>query len=69
MKKYSFMDVPIGANKRFLVKCGGKPFAGFDKLSQAKMYVAVQLAKTKGNLGKEPAFAAKEIWNIEDTQN
>ena len=65
MTQPKFMDVPVGANKRYLVTCSGEPFAGFDKLNQAKMYVAMQKAKKKGG-GAAPAAAAEKSWDIRD---
>ena len=69
MAKYSFLDTPIGNNKRFLVTCDGKDFAGFDSMDQAKGYVAMHKSKTKGAKGKgkgDPAYAANREWNIVD---
>lgn len=66
-KKYSFMDVPVGANKRYLVICGGEPFAGFDTLTQANLYISIQKSKIRPD-GK-PTVASQKTWNIKDMKN
>ena len=63
MAKYNFMNVPIGANKRFLVQCDGKDFAGFDSKGQAAGYIAMQKGKKKV---REPAYAANREWSVID---
>lgn len=65
-KKYNFMSTPIGAGKRYIVTMDGSPFAGFDKKSQAKIYIAMQKAKVTGS--RAPAFAAGKNWDIQDTR-
>jgi len=54
---------PVGAKKKFLVTCNGKPFAGFDKQSEAKaakdMYSA-QLKLKKGGM----AHCSTQEWAI-----
>ena len=64
-KKESIMNIPVGANKRYIVTCGGEPCAGFDKLNQAKMYVTMQKDKKKGGTAA-PAAAADKSWDIQD---
>ena len=66
MAQSNIFDVPVGANKRFLVTCNGGPFAGFDTHNQASLYVTMQKNKTKK--GGAPAEAAGKDWNIKDTQ-
>lgn len=58
-------DVPVGADKRYLVTCDGKPFAGFDSHSAAAAYVAAQKEKRNHNK-RGPAVAAKATWGIKD---
>ena len=62
-KKLTFMDTPIGANKKYLVACGNEPFAGFDHLAQARIYIAMQKAKKNSSGG--PAKAAEKNWEIQ----
>jgi hypothetical protein len=58
-------STPVGAGKRFLVLCDGKPFAGFDGRPAAAAYVAQQKEKLNHNKGG-PAMAAKCAWLIKD---
>lgn len=68
-KKESIMNVPVGANKRYIVTCGNDNFAGFDTLGKARAYVAMQKAKKKGGGGGgAPAAASGYSWNIKDTK-
>lgn len=66
-KKPSFMNVPVGANKRYIVMGSGEPFAGFDKLSQANAYVTMQKNKKKGGTAA-PANSANKTWEVKDTK-
>lgn len=54
---------PVGANKKYLITCNHKPFAGFDAHSEAKsakeMYSA-EIKLKKGDL----AFCSKQEWDI-----
>ena len=59
----TFMNTPVGANKKYIVYLDGDPFAGFDKMAQAKMYVAMQKAKKKAPRS-EPAYAAGRNWEV-----
>ena len=62
--KYNFMNVPVGANKKYVVYMDNKPFAGFDSLKQAKIYVAAQKSKVKSR-GVQ-AYAATRDWVIKN---
>lgn len=57
------MDTPIGANKRFLVKCGPDDYAGFNTRHQANAYVAMM--KAGSDRLKAPA-CSKMNWSIID---
>jgi hypothetical protein len=66
-RKESIMNVPVGANKRYIVTCGGENFAGFDRLGQANQYIAMQKMKKKGGTAA-PAAAAEKTWDVKDTR-
>ena len=55
---------PIGNNKKYLVKCDGNPFIGYDKLEDAQAYVDMQKGSKKGN-NRDPSYAATRNWAIE----
>lgn len=65
MSTQKFLDScpPVGANKRFLVTCNGKPFAGFDTQEEAKsvknMYGA-EIKLKKGNF----AYCSLQEWAV-----
>jgi len=61
-RKLTFMDVPTGANKKFLVICGGEPFAGFDTMAKAKAYIGMQMSKKNGKGG--PAHSTEKTWDV-----
>ena len=65
MTKRSIDAVPIGADKRFLVLCDGRPFAGFNSRSAAQAYIGSQKEKRNHNKGG-PAMAAKADWRIQE---
>ena len=54
---------PIGAGKRFLVKCGGQDVAGFDTRDAASAYVTMQ---TKDKAKQKAPACSKLDWNIVD---
>jgi hypothetical protein len=59
------INPPIGADKKFLVRCNGNPFAGFDTAKDAEQYI--EMHKTKLKPGKkEPAYAATCNWSVEE---
>jgi hypothetical protein len=64
MTKQTIWNIPVGGDRRYLVTCDGKPFAGFDTRAQASMYVTMQKNKTKS--GGQPAAAADKNWEIKD---
>lgn len=58
---------PIGANKKFLVTCNGKPFAGFDSHSGAKVAVEMYKQPVKMSRGKVGLnFNVQCDWSITD---
>lgn len=61
-------NIPVGANKRYIVTCGGDNFAGFDTLSKANTYIAMQKMKKKGGNTGAPAAAAGLTWDVKDTK-
>ena len=63
--KYEFMKVPVGGNRRYKILMDGNVVAGFDNAKQAKMFVAMQRAKTQGG-GSVKAFAATRAWDVRD---
>lgn len=57
------MSTPIGAGRRFLVKCGNDDCAGFDTHAEATAYVAMM--RKGSDKAKAPA-CSKMNWTITD---
>jgi len=57
------MAIPIGAGRRFLVKCGGADCAGFDTREEANSYVAMM---TKDKARPKAPACAKMDWSVQD---
>ena len=57
------ISVPVGAGKRFLVKCGGQDCCGFDTRDAASAYVNMM---TKDKAKQKAPACSKLDWNIVD---
>lgn len=57
-------EVPVGANKKFLVLMDGNPFAGFDERRDAEGYVGMMKGCIKGGKGNVPAACATKNWSV-----
>ncbi len=57
------MAIPVGANKRFLVRGSGQDTAGFDTREEASAYIAMM--KKGGDRPKAPS-CAKMDWVVVD---
>ena len=57
------MAIPIGANKRFLVRCSGQDCAGFDAREQASAYINMM---TRDKSRPKAPGCAKMDWSVLD---
>jgi len=57
------MAIPIGANKRFLVRVSGQDCAGFDTKEEANSYIAMM---RKGGDRPKASACAKMDWTVVD---
>ena len=61
-RKLTFMDTPVGANKKYLVTCSGEVWAGFNSMAQARGYITMQMSKKNGKGG--PAHSTEKTWDV-----
>lgn len=53
---------PTGANKRFLVQCDGKPFAGYNSRKEAEAALNSYSANVRG--ATNPSSNSKMSWTL-----
>lgn len=64
MKMNEIQFPPVGGGRRYVIMCNGAPFAGYDKLDDAKKCLDMYKSPTGGK-GSD-TFASKASWSIED---
>lgn len=63
LEKMSKMKFPpTGANKKFLLQCEGKPFAGYNTRKEAESALSSYSQNVRG--AQNPSSNSKMSWNI-----
>lgn len=62
----NILNTPVGANKKYLIKFNGAPFAGAD--TEAEAHVMIENYKKPPNRSSKTTTAQQGTWTVEDNR-